>query len=87
MKRAKNVISIQGAGLTNCMFMKEGGNVLELKIINDNINNYYFSLCNAVGLNYYYKKCSFQSGKLSNSNLKVNPLLFENIIQKMLGLS
>ena len=56
MRKAKYVISPHGAGLTNILFMKEGGNVLEIatkpaktKPLTD-----YYKLCSAIGLNYFY---------------------------------
>ena len=85
MNKAKNVVSIHGAGLTNCMFMKEGGNVFELRGNNDDKNNCYFSLCSALNLNYYYQTCNYEIENLPNSNLIIDPVLFEKNLLKMLG--
>lgn len=52
-KNAKNIISIHGAGLTNCIF-STNAKVLELRKTNDNKNNCYFSLCNLLNHKYFY---------------------------------
>jgi capsular polysaccharide biosynthesis protein len=55
--RARYVVSNHGAGLTNILFMKEGGSVLELRHHSDRINNCYFTLSSALNLNYFYQTC------------------------------
>jgi capsular polysaccharide biosynthesis protein len=54
---ANLLVSNHGAGLTNMLFMPEGANVLELRQRDDSINNCYFTLASALGLNYFYQKC------------------------------
>ncbi|HEV7743974.1 MAG TPA: glycosyltransferase family 61 protein [Pyrinomonadaceae bacterium] len=55
--RARYVVSNHGAGLTNMLFAREGGSVLELRHHTDAINNCYFTLAAALGLNYFYQTC------------------------------
>jgi len=55
--RARYIVSNHGAGLTNMLFMKDGGSVLELRHISDCINNCYFTLASALDLKYYYQTC------------------------------
>jgi capsular polysaccharide biosynthesis protein len=55
--RARYIVSNHGAGLTNMLFMREGGSVLELRHHSDRINNCYFTLCSALNLNYFYQTC------------------------------
>lgn len=55
--RARCIVSNHGAGLTNILFMKEGGKVLELRHHADDINNCYFTLASALNLNYLYQTC------------------------------
>jgi Glycosyltransferase 61 len=55
--RARYIVSNHGAGLTNMLFMKEGGSVLELRHQADRINNCYFTLSSALKLNYFYQTC------------------------------
>lgn len=55
--RARYVVSNHGAGLTNMLFMREGGSVLELRHRADWINNCYFILASALDLNYFYQLC------------------------------
>lgn len=55
MSQAKHLIGLHGAGLTNMLFMKEGGKILELRNLNDSHNNCYFSLASELNLHYYYQ--------------------------------
>ncbi len=84
VNRAKNVVSVHGAGLTNCMFMEGGGNVLELRGVNDDKNNCYFSLCSVFDLNYYYQVCNYEFEDIYNSDLIIDPVLFETNLLSML---
>ena len=54
---ARCIVSNHGAGLTNMLFMRDGGNVLELRHQADDINNCYFTLASALNLNYFYQTC------------------------------
>lgn len=54
---AKNVISIHGANLTNVLFMKSGGNVMEFKKERDPDNHYFYAITDSVYCNYYYQEC------------------------------
>jgi capsular polysaccharide biosynthesis protein len=56
--RARYVVSNHGAGLTNTLFMREGGSVLELRHQADRINNCFFTLASALDLNYFYQACA-----------------------------
>jgi hypothetical protein len=55
--RARYLVSNHGAGLTNMLFLRTGGSVLELRHREDRVNNCYFTLANALGLSYYYQTC------------------------------
>jgi capsular polysaccharide biosynthesis protein len=55
--RARLLVSNHGAGLTNMLFMREGGRVLELRHRTDNVNNCYFTMASALGLEYFYQTC------------------------------
>lgn len=57
LSRARYVVSNHGAGLTNMLFMRDGGGVLELRHRSDYINNCYFILASALKLDYYYQLC------------------------------
>ena len=57
ISRARYLASNHGAGLTNMLFMRAGGSVLELRHETDYINNCYFVLASALGLKYYYQLC------------------------------
>lgn len=56
--QARYIVSNHGAGLTNMLFMRDGGSVLELRHQADCINNCYFTLASALDLNYLYQTCA-----------------------------
>jgi hypothetical protein len=55
--RARYLVSNHGAGLTNMLFMRDGGSVLELRHQADWINNCYFILASALDFKYFYQLC------------------------------
>lgn len=61
--RARYVVSNHGAGLTNTLFMRDGGSVLELRHQTDRINNCFFTLASALELNYFYQTCAPRDAK------------------------
>jgi hypothetical protein len=73
--RARYVVSNHGAGLTNTLFMREGGSVLELRHQTDSVNNCFFTLSSALGLNYFYQACEPQNAKADphEADLLVDP--------------
>ena len=76
------LVSNHGAGLTNMLFMSAGGNVLELRHQTDKVNNCYFTLASALGLNYFYQTCQPQRSdeEPHTANLVVDVKAFrENI--------
>ncbi len=77
--RARYVVSNHGAGLTNTLFMREGGSVLELRHQTDGINNCFFTLSSALELSYFYQACEPQNAKADphEADLLVNPLELE----------
>jgi len=53
--RATSVLSIHGAGLTNVVYLKPGGSVIELRHHEDNqMLNCFYTLAHTFGLRYYY---------------------------------
>ena len=77
------IVSIHGAGLTNMLFMKAGGGVLEIRRRGDSHNNCYFSLASALRLAYYYQFCEGDHQDTHIANLNVDVALLENNIAKM----
>jgi hypothetical protein len=85
---ASHLISNHGAGLTNMLFMKPGGSVLELRHMADRVNNCYFALSSALGLNYYYQTSPSEPADEDShtANLLVDiPTLVKNL-KRMEGL-
>lgn len=78
--RARCLVSNHGAGLTNMLFLPEGGNVLELRHQTDRINNCYFTLASALNLNYFYQPCrpAIDGPDPHSADLIVDPEEFEN---------
>jgi capsular polysaccharide biosynthesis protein len=54
----KLMVSNHGAGLTNMLFMPEGGKVLELRRAGERERNCFFSLATTARLGYYYQSCA-----------------------------
>jgi capsular polysaccharide biosynthesis protein len=57
LSKARYVASNHGAGLTNMLFMRPGGRVLELRREGDAHNNCFFTLASALKLDYFYQLC------------------------------
>ena len=55
MGQTKILVGLHGAGLTNMLFMKSGGKILELRNEGDTHNNCYFSQASALAHDYYYQ--------------------------------
>jgi hypothetical protein len=77
--RARYLVSNHGAGLTNMLFMRDGGSVLELRHGADWINNCYFILASALDFNYFYQLCEPQhaGGDPHTADLLVVPSQLE----------
>lgn len=86
MARARILISIHGAGLTNMLFMQPGGRILELTIKDNGLNQFYYRLTNALQHEYYYQFCEPEDAALSvqENNLRVIMPEFEQIVEQML---
>jgi capsular polysaccharide biosynthesis protein len=75
MAQAKVAVSIHGAGLTNIVSMKKGSALVEIRREGDAHNNCYFSLADALSIEYYYvlaRSVSIDSEISSDSDLFVN---------------
>ena len=85
--RARYIVSNHGAGLTNMLFMKQGGSVLELRHHLDHINNCYFTLSSALNLNYFYQMCEPSSADSNphTADLKVDPKALEKNLNLLVG--
>lgn len=82
----KNMLSVHGANLTNAIFMQKGGNMLEFRKKNDSENNYFFSIADSVGCNYYYMNCEYIDTKPGNFfDVTVDIKGLELILQQMLN--
>lgn len=84
---ARYLVSNHGAGLTNMLFMREGGRVLELRHEADGINNCYFTMASALGLEYFYQPCppGDPSEDPHTADLRVAPGPLADNLRLMLG--
>jgi hypothetical protein len=85
--RARFFISNHGAGLTNMLFVREGGRVLELRHQTDKVNNCYFTMASALGLEYFYQTCPSDDPTEDphTAHLRVDADLLASNIRLMLG--
>jgi capsular polysaccharide biosynthesis protein len=77
--RCRVLVSVHGAGLTNCLFMPEGGRVLELyrALVSeqDRMNACYWRLTTAGNLDYYYQFCAHgenRGGHIDRVDIRVD---------------
>jgi capsular polysaccharide biosynthesis protein len=84
---ARFFVSNHGAGLTNMLFLREGGRVLELRHQTDNVNNCYFTMASALGLEYFYQTCPSDDPAQDPhyANLRVDPDALADNLRLMLG--
>ena len=84
---ARYIVSNHGAGLTNMLFMREHGNVLELRHQDDRTDNCYFTMASALNLNYFYQTCppAIDGPTVHNADLIVDPQLFEKNLQLLVS--
>jgi hypothetical protein len=83
--RARYLVSNHGAGLTNMLFMRDGGAVLELRHVSDYISNCYFILASALKLDYYYQLCQAEgnSADAHTADLIVDPKELETNLTRL----
>jgi capsular polysaccharide biosynthesis protein len=81
------LVSNHGAGLTNMLFMRPGNSVLELRHQTDHVNNCYFTLASALGLNYFYQTCQPErpGEKPHTANLVVDVRTLRENVELLLG--
>ncbi len=82
---AKNIISIHGANLTNCVFIQPNTNVLEFRKQNHWDNNFFYEITDSFQSNYYYQVCEAIDYKpgFNFFDLIVNLALFKDNLNKM----
>jgi len=82
--RCRCLISIHGATLANMLFMEASTQVLEIRNVEDTHALCYFSLASALEIDYYYHRAEPQDPSLANnSDLIVDPALFEQTLKSM----
>ncbi|HEX6184575.1 MAG TPA: glycosyltransferase family 61 protein [Pyrinomonadaceae bacterium] len=82
---AAYLVSNHGAGLTNVLFMPEGGSVLELRREGERERNWFFNLASAVGVRYYYQLCAPADGDAHSGDLTADVGTLRENLALMLG--
>ena len=85
--RSRYLVSNHGAGLANMLFMRPGGHVLELRHRTDRVNNCYFTMASALGLNYSYQTCTSPGPEadVHTADLQVDIRTLERTIERLLA--
>lgn len=85
MRKAKIVVSLHGAGLTNILFMAPETKVVEIRFPGDKHNNCYFSLADALGLDYYYLIGESSAPKINphSDNIIIDPFKLEALLGEL----
>ena len=82
---ARHLVSNHGAGLTNILFMREGGSVLELRREGERERNWFYNLASAAGLRYYYQLCAPADGDAHAGDLTADTRALRDNLSLMLG--
>jgi capsular polysaccharide biosynthesis protein len=90
--RCRVLVSVHGAGLTNCLFMPEGGRVLELyrALVSeqDGMNACYWRLSTTSNLDYYYQFCAHgenRGGDIDRVDIRVDIDKLKRNVEAMLA--
>lgn len=83
--KSKVIAGLHGAGLTNMMFMKKGGKVIEIRRKGDSINNCYFSLASDLEHDYYYINALSENNNLFESDCYLDPNKLENLLKRIIN--
>ena len=82
---ARHLVSNHGAGLTNTLFMRPGGSVLELRREGERERNWFFNLASAAGLDYYYQPCAPADDDAHSGDLFADPAELRGNLALMLA--
>lgn len=72
---------IFGSGLTNMLFLNKEANLIEIRNENDSMNNAFFSMANALELNYFYFISKFEGYK--KIKIYLDPKRFDIFLSKI----
>ncbi|HEX8282541.1 MAG TPA: glycosyltransferase family 61 protein [Pyrinomonadaceae bacterium] len=82
---ARHLVSNHGAGLTNILFMRGGGGVLELRREGERERNWFYNLASAARLRYHYQLCAPADGDAHAGDLTADTGLLRDNLALMLG--
>lgn len=78
---ASLLVSINGAALTNMIYMKESSKIIEIRHPAGIEQNCFFSMCDILGFDYYYLIGNPETHDFHKSNIKVKISDFEKVLQ------
>lgn len=70
--KAKYIIGIHGAGLTNIQWLSTGSHIIELRNRRDNTTPYYYNLVSTIDVNYWYLMGTWEWGENNDGNGGIN---------------
>ena len=85
MSEAEILAGLHGAGLTNMLFMHNGGKILEIRNSIDSHNNCYFSMASALGHDYFYQLSSSANSIAKNVDVSVDLVQLEKNLELIVG--
>ena len=83
MRSVKCLIGLHGAGLTNMLFMPQGGSIVELRNEGDSHNNCYFSLSSSLNQNYFYLTNKGDRKDTNSVNITVDLLELRTLLEQI----
>jgi hypothetical protein len=83
IRNAKYLMSLHGAGLTNMLFLKNSGTIIEIRKNGDSLLNCYFSLSSALNFDYYYFLANAINNEDHHSDYIVNCTEFEQLLSNI----
>jgi hypothetical protein len=85
LSETKFLIAQHGAALTNLLFMRDHSYALELKAEGDSQNLCYFSLANAMNVNYLYQFCTSDRRTVQNADIEVDLVALNENVKQVLN--
>lgn len=83
ISQTKHLIGIHGSGLTNMLFMREGGKLLELRNQHDAQNNCFYSLASELNHSYYYQLNKGNTSDIKTVDITVDLIELKENIEMM----
>ena len=83
MAETRVLVCLHGAALTNMIFLPPNAAVLELRNAGDSINQCFFNLASALGLNYFYTLNAGDHKDSITTNFTIDLEELERVVDRM----